>query len=123
MSRTLLSLAVAVLVTSLLAACAIAPPPTPPTPVTPVTAAPSAADVKRQAAFDKSQDGWTGATVQELVAKLGPPTSKKKLPDGTSTYVYERSAKSGATTTFSCVVRYVIDARNARVTGHQIEGC
>ena len=82
-----------------------------------------AADTKRQAAFDKSQDSWTGAKVQELLAKLGPPTSKTKQPDGSLVYVYARSAKSGAKTTFSCLVRYFVDARNERVTGHQIEGC
>lgn len=61
--------------------------------------------------------------MQELVAKLGPPTSKWRQPDGSPVYVYAKSAKSGATTTFSCVVRYVLDARSERVTGHQIEGC
>ncbi len=120
MIRSPLYLAVALLASSLLAACATTPAPTP---ITAILAAPSAADLKRQAAFDKSQDSWTGAKVQELVAKLGPPTSKTKQPDGTPAYVYARSAKSGAATTFSCVVRYLIDARNERVTGHQIEGC
>ena len=61
--------------------------------------------------------------VQELVAKLGPPTAKAKQPDGSPVYIYAKSSKSGATTTFSCVVRYLIDARNERITGHQIEGC
>lgn len=88
-----------------------------------IIAAPKAADTQRRAAFDKSQDSWTGAKVQELVAKLGPPTSKTRQPDGSPVYVYAKSAKSGATTTFSCVVRYLVDAGNARITGHQIEGC
>ena len=109
--------AFALLFSSLLAACATAPPPAP------ITAAPSSADTKRQADFNKSQDSWTGAKVQELVAKLGPPTSKVKQPDGSPVYVYAKSVKSGAATTFSCVVRYLVDARNERVTGHQIEGC
>ena len=89
----------------------------------PSTAAVNAADLKRQATFDQSQDSWTGARVRELVAKLGPPTSQVKQPDGSLVYVYAKSAKSGITTTFSCVVRYLVDARNDRVTGHQIDGC
>jgi hypothetical protein len=84
---------------------------------------PPTADTKRQADFDKSLDSWTGAKVQELIAKLGPPTSKSRQADGKPIYVYSKSAKSGAATTFSCVVRYVLDARSERVTGHQIEGC
>ena len=114
------SLAAAALVSSLLAACASAPPVAN---TAATTALRNAADIKRQAAFDKSQDSWTGAKVQELVAKLGPPSTKTKQPDGSPVYVYARSTKSGAATTFSCVVRYLVDARGERVTGHQIEGC
>jgi hypothetical protein len=88
-----------------------------------IAPAPNSVDAQRQAKFDQSQDSWTGAKVQELVAKLGPPTAKAKQPDGSPVYIYAKSSKSGATTTFSCVVRYLIDARNERITGHQIEGC
>ena len=110
--------AAALIFSSLLAACATVLPPS-----APITAPLNATDTKRQADFNKSQDSWTGAKVQELVAKLGPPSSKAKQPDGTPVYVYAKTVKSGAATTFSCVVRYLIDARNERVTGHQIEGC
>lgn len=121
MFRSTHSLATAALLASLLAACASAPPPAPITAA--VTAPINSADIQRQAAFDKSQDRWTGAKVQELVAKLGPPTSRAKQADGSPVYIYAKSAKSGGTTTFSCIVRYLIDARNDRIAGHQIEGC
>lgn len=113
MIRSTPARAAAALVSLLLAACATLPAP---------VSAPSA-DAKRRAAFDKSLDSWTGAKVQELIAKLGQPTAKTRQADGAPVYVYAKSAKSGATTTFSCVVRYVLDARSERVTGHQIEGC
>lgn len=115
--------AAALIFSSLLGACATAPPSVPTAPPAPPNAPINAADIKRQADFNKSQDSWTGAKVQELVAKLGPPTSRARQPDGTPAYVYVKSVKSGTATTFSCVVRYFVDARNERVTGHQIEGC
>ena len=129
MTRSLHALTAAALLASLLAACASAPPlasskaSTKASSTAPITVPLNTADRQRQAAFDKSQDSWTGAKVQELVAKLGPPTSKGRQADGSAVYVYSKSSKSGATTTFSCVVRYLVDARNKRVTGHQIEGC
>ena len=133
MTRSLHALTAAALLASLLAACASAPPlasskastkASSAAPIAaPITVPLNTADRQRQAAFDKSQDSWTGAKVQELVAKLGPPTSKGRQADGSAVYVYSKSSKSGATTTFSCVVRYLVDARNERVTGHQIEGC
>lgn len=102
----------------LLAACAAAPVPPPPQP--------SQVDAKRQAEFDKSLERWHGAPVKELLAKLGMPDSKSRLADGSSTYVYAKSATlrgPAGPVRFSCVVRYVIDERSERVTGHRIEGC
>lgn len=87
---------------------------------------PAEVDAARRSEFDKSLDGWNGASVKELIAKLGPPTSTSRQADGTRVYVYAKSKKlRGATgpIMFSCVVRYLVDARTDRVVGHRIEGC
>ncbi len=107
----------------LLAACAST---LPPARQAPVPAPQSSLDSKRQTEFDRSQDHWHGAKVQELVAKLGQPTVKSQQPDGHMVYVYSKSAKLNGPTgpvNFSCVVRYVLDERMERVASHRIEGC
>lgn len=91
---------------------------------TPVTQA--QVDADRRSEFDKSLDGWHGATIHELVAKLGPPSSKSRQADGTLVYVYAKSTKLKGPVgpiMFSCVVRYMVDAHAGRVVGHRIEGC
>jgi len=91
---------------------------------TPVTQ--SQVDAERQSSFDKGLDSWHGASVKELIAKLGQPTSTSRQADGRLVYVYAKSAKlSGplGPSTFSCVVRYLVDAGSGRVVGHRIEGC
>jgi len=83
-------------------------------------------DARRQSEFDRSQDRWHGATVKELVGKLGQPTLKAQRADGRAVYVYAKSTKLNGPTgpiDFRCVVRYVLDARGERVMGHTIEGC
>jgi len=118
----------ALLLVTILAGCAAAPPlPSAPAPA-PGPAAPTAADVdaQRRAAFSKSLDSWHGAKTAELQAKLGLPTSKTTQADGKLVYVYAKSAKvSGPAgpSNFSCVVRYLVDEKTSRVVGHQVEGC
>lgn len=118
----------------LLAGCAATPPAKPAAPPPPPQAQPqppsqAQIDAKRQAEFDKSLDSWHGAKMRELTGKLGQPSSTERQPNGTLVYVYAKSTKlSGpngqkGTTSFSCVVRYLIDERADRVTGHRIEGC
>lgn len=83
-------------------------------------------DAERRSTFDKELDSWHGATVKELIAKLGQPGSTSRQADGRLVYVYAKSAKlSGPSgpSTFSCVVRYIVDAGSGRVVGHRIEGC
>ncbi len=112
----------------LLSACASmqAPPSSAPPPVPAQPEPQASVDARRQAEFDKSQERWHGAKVQELVSKLGQPTSKEKQTNGSPTYVYSKTAKLNGPTgpiNFSCVVRYQLDARAERVVGHSIEGC
>ncbi|MDI4632917.1 hypothetical protein J7U46_07635 [Pelomonas sp. V22] len=83
-------------------------------------------DAARQAEFDKSLSAWRGAPVQELRAKLGAPSAVYPQRDGSSIYVYAKSAKlTGAKgpVDFQCVVRYLIDGRSQRVSGLEVEGC
>ncbi|MEH0167071.1 hypothetical protein [Roseateles microcysteis] len=83
-------------------------------------------DASRQAEFDKSLAAWRGAPVQELRAKLGAPSAVHAQRDGSSIYVYTKSAKlAGANgpVDFQCVVRYLIDGRSQRVSGMEVEGC
>lgn len=107
---------------ALLSACASVPPPAAPV----ITPPPPQAsiDAQRQAEFDRSQARWHGAKLQELVSKLGKPSSSTRAPDGSQLLVYARSAKikgPNGPSLFSCVVRYQIEAE--RIVGHQIEGC
>ena len=116
------------LLTALLAACSVTQPPARPgsPPPTPRAAPPASVDARRQAEFDRSQDRWHGASVKELIGKLGQPTLKAQQPDGRPVYVYAKSTKLNGPTgpvDFRCVVRYVLDDRGERVTGHTIEGC
>ena len=86
----------------------------------------SQVDAERQSGFDKQLDSWNGATVKELIAKLGQPTSTARQPDGKLLYVYAKSTRlsdPGGPSSFSCVVRYLVDAGSGRVVGHRIEGC
>jgi hypothetical protein len=109
---------------ALLSACASVPPPAAPV----ITPPPPQAsiDAQRQAEFDRSQARWHGAKLQELVSKLGKPSSSTRAADGSQLLVYARSATikgpNGASL-FSCVVRYQIEAKSERIVGHQIEGC
>jgi glucose/arabinose dehydrogenase len=94
----------------------------------PATApAPTAqADAQRQAEFDRSMDKWHGARVQELISKLGAPTTITRQPKGSSLYVYARTAQvrgPAGLVPFSCVVRYSVDDKTGVILGHRIEGC
>ena len=82
-----------------------------------------AVDAKRRADFDKSLAGWHGARQQELLAKLGAPSSKARGADGRLVYTYARTAKQSGPGGFSCVVRYMIDDKADKVVGHSFEGC
>jgi len=107
---------------ALLGACASVPPP-----AAPVAAPPQPSiDAQRQAEFDRSQARWHGAKLQELVSKLGKPSSNTRAADGSQVLVYAKSAKikgPNGPSLFSCVVRYQIEAQSERIVGHQIEGC
>ena len=97
-----------------LAGCATAPP------------TQAGIDARRRAEFDRSMERWHGAEVRELVAKLGPPTTKSKAADGAWIYEYVRSTRVNGPigpVPFRCVVRYTVDARSAIITGHRIEAC
>lgn len=111
--------ALAAILLAVLSACASGPPP---------EAAPPAADTdrQRQLAFDQSQQRWHGASVQELIAKQGPPGSRAKDAQGQWVLSYTRTAQLKGPTgpqSFSCTVNYQLDAAGARVVGHRIEGC
>lgn len=119
---------VAALAALALAGCALNPVSTPAT--TDRKAEPMSAqqqiDAARQAEFDKSLAAWRGAPVQELRAKLGAPSAVHAQRDGSSIYVYAKTAKlSGANgpVDFRCVVRYTVDGRTQRVSGLEVEGC
>ena len=83
-------------------------------------------DAQRQADFDKSMERWHGASAAELVGKLGAPSAKSKLADGTQVYAYAKSKQLQGPigpVAFSCVVRFSIDERTGLIVGHRIEGC
>lgn len=111
----------------LLGGCATPPPPKPPSPAAVPTqpAAPGAADQQRRGEFDKALDSWHGATVQELLRKMGKPEAITRRADGSFDYRYSKSTRAGADgrAAFSCTVRYVVDAPARQVIGHSIEGC
>ncbi|HEY4079894.1 MAG TPA: hypothetical protein VGM81_04290 [Burkholderiaceae bacterium] len=118
------NIAVAAAVALLLAACANQQPRAPLSPPQ-GQAQPRPADTARRSDFDKALDGWNGATVAELVKKLGKPDAVKRQPDGSSIYAFTKSMPDPQTgmARFSCKVRYVVDAKTQQVSGHQIEGC
>lgn len=106
-----------------LAGCATAPPPAPNPPTAP---APTDADAARRAEFDATLRRWHGASLAELRAKLGKPTSTKRAAEGRTVYAYTRSAPADPGTgysRFSCTVNYVVDDGTQRVLSHSIVGC
>ncbi len=100
-------------------------PSAPPPAATPPSPAPSAADQQRRGEFDKALDSWHGATVQELLRKMGKPEAITRRADGSFDYRYSKSTRAGADgrPAFSCTVRYLVDAPARQVIGHTIEGC
>lgn len=85
-------------------------------------------DRQRQAAFDQSQQRWHGASVQELLAKQGPPSSRGRDAQGQQRLSYTRTLPLKAPTgpqsaSFSCTVHYLLDAKGQRIVSHRIEGC
>lgn len=83
-------------------------------------------DAQRRAEFDKSMDRWHGASTKELVAKLGAPSTRSKLADGTLVYAYAKSTQVHGPIgpiPFVCVVRYLVDDHTGLIVGHRIEGC
>ena len=83
-------------------------------------------DAQRRAEFDRSLQSWHGASVKELIAKLGQPQSRQRQAGGRAIYVYARSTQlrgPSGPLAFSCMVRYTVDERAGRVVGHEIEGC
>lgn len=83
-------------------------------------------DAQRRSEFDQSLNSWHGASIKELLVKLGPPQSRQRQAGGRVVYVYAKSAQLGGPgerRTFSCVVRYTVDEHAGRVVDHLIEGC
>jgi len=107
------------------ASTALPTPSTPPAAAPPPPAAPSAADQQRRGEFDKALDSWHGATVQELLRKMGKPEAITRRADGSYDYRYSKSTRGGpdGRPAFSCTVRYLVDAPGRQVIGHSIEGC
>lgn len=113
---------------AVLGGCASTAPPTPTAPPAAAPsppAAPSAVDQQRRGEFDKALDSWHGATVQELLRKMGKPETITRRADGNYDYRYSKSTRGGTDgrPAFSCTVRYVVDASGRQVIGHSIEGC
>ncbi|HEV6966818.1 hypothetical protein [Roseateles sp.] len=118
----------------LMAGCATAPTPAPAPAPTPAPASPpapaarpaaSAADLARRAEFDAALNRWHGASLTELQAKLGKPTTVTRGSAGRTTYAFTRTTTDPASglNRFSCTVRYVVDDKTRVVQSHQIEGC
>ncbi|MBA4340533.1 MAG: hypothetical protein C0423_00110 [Methylibium sp.] len=113
--------ALAALLLALLSACTTVPPPE--------TALPDAdTNRQRQQAFDQSQRRWHGASVQELLAKQGPPSSRSRDAHGQQRLSYTRTLPLKAPTgpqsaSFSCTVHYLLDAKGLHIVSHRIEGC
>lgn len=83
-----------------------------------------AAEQQRRSEFDQSLDAWNGATVQELVRKLGKPEAINLGREGTLEYQYSKAGRPSADKrAFSCTVRYVIEGGTLKVIGHAIQGC
>lgn len=113
-----------------LGGCASTAPPaptpsTPPAALPPAPPAPSAADQQRRGEFDKALGSWHGASVQELLRKMGKPEAITRRADGSYDYRYSKSTRAGpeGRPAFSCTVRYLVDAPARQVIGHSIEGC
>lgn len=103
-----------------LAGCASSPGPAP----TGSSAPPAAAEQQRRSEFDQSLDAWHGATVQELVRKLGKPEAINLGREGTLEYQYSKAGRPSADKrAFSCTVRYVVEGGTQKVIGHTIQGC
>lgn len=110
----------------LLTACASVP--TAPDRSTGTPPATESSDRQRQAAFDQSQQRWHGASVQELLSKQGPPSSRGRDAQGQQRLSYTRAIPLKAPTgpqsaSFSCTVHYLLDAKGLRIVSHRIEGC
>ena len=102
----------------LVAGCANQPAAPPPSP--------AKVDAQRRSEFDMSLDKWNGATLSEVLNKLGKPAKVTRQPDGNSLYSFTKATAEDPGTgraRFSCTVSYVIDAKTQRVSGHQIAGC
>jgi len=102
----------------LLAGCASKPsaPPPPPAQV----------DAQRRSEFDMSLDKWHGATLAEVLTKLGKPSKITRQADGSPVYSFTKATAANPGTGrpgFSCTVSYVIDEKTQRVRNHHIEGC
>lgn len=111
--------ALAATLLALLSACASGPAPQAPPPD-------ADSNRQRQAAFDQSQQRWHGASVQELIAKQGQPSSRARDAQGQWVLSYTRTAELKGPTgpqRFSCTVHYRLDAAGTRIAGHRIEGC
>lgn len=84
----------------------------------------AAAEQQRRSEFDQSLDAWHGATVQELVRKLGKPEAIHLGREGTLEYQYSKAGRPSADKRpFSCTVRYVVEGGTQKVIGHAIQGC
>ncbi len=97
----------------------------PPTAATAAPPPPAAEDLQRRREFDKALDSWHGATVQELLRKMGKPEAVTRRADGSYDYRYSKSTRGGpdGRPAFSCTVRYLVDAPGRQVIGHSIVGC
>ncbi len=83
-------------------------------------------EAQRRSEFDMSLDKWNGATLAEVLTRLGKPSKVARQPDGNSLYSFTKATAEDPGTgraRFSCTVSYVIDAKTQRVNGHQIAGC
>lgn len=108
-----------------LTACAIPGAPSPTPPAASPSAPAAAVDLQRRSEFDKALDSWHGAPVSELTRKLGKPDTITRRADGSLEYRYSRStpASHDKRPSFSCTVRYAVDAAAKQVIGHSIDGC
>ncbi len=101
--------------------------PTPaPAPTAPAASSKAKTDAARQAEFDRSMAKWHGAKLDELLAKLGKPSSRSRPTSGEWVYTYAKTASirgPAGVEAFSCVVSYRVDPQSQRVVGHRIQGC
>jgi hypothetical protein len=109
---------------ALTAGCA-APTANPPAPPAPVSVLKDK-DAARRAEFDTALSRWHGASVTELTAKLGKPTTMTRRGDGSTVYAFTRAAPTDPGTgqsRFACTVSYVVDDKTQRVQSHGMAGC